>query len=157
MTSAGLLMYRRTGGETEYLLAHPGGPYYVKKDDGCWTIPKGLVEENEDLLLAAYREFTEETGIIVDKNATLTALPQLRYKNGKYLHGWAVETHLTELPEITSNIFTVEWPPRSGKLSEFPEIDKALFFVCSEAVLKIHPVQRPWIDFMEEELNNSSF
>lgn len=148
-------MYRKTDGETEYLLAHPGGPYYVKKDDGCWTIPKGLAEENEDLLLAAYREFTEETGIIVDRYATLTALPQVRYKNGKHLHGWAVETQFTGQPEIISNIFVVEWPPKSGKLSEFPEIDKAIFFPRSEAVLKIHPVQRPWIDFMEKTLNNS--
>src|SRR5262245_40737129 len=118
--SAGLLVYRRPD-RVEVLLAHPGGPFWAKKDDGAWTIPKGLVEPGADLLATAHREFTEETGLTVE--APCVALEPMRQKSGKMVHAFACEADL-DLARFSSNEFEVEWPPRSGRRRRFPEIDR---------------------------------
>ena len=141
--SAGLLMYRKEGQDKEALevfLAHPGGPYYVNRDMGHWTIPKGLIEPEEELLAAAIREFEEETGI--KPQGPYFSLPMVRYSSSrKYLHAWAFAGKWEEDEGIVSNTFEVEWPPRSGTLQVFPEIDRAAWFSIPEALQKVHPVQ----------------
>jgi predicted NUDIX family NTP pyrophosphohydrolase len=150
--SAGVLMYRRTDRGLEVLLAHPGGPFFVKKDAGGWTIPKGEPAPGEALEAAAAREFTEETGLPV--TGPLASLGEVRQKGGKTVHAWAFEGDLPPGYVPASNAFRVEWPPRSGRLQRFPEVDRAEFFQVPEARAKINPAQRPLIDRLCALLGN---
>jgi predicted NUDIX family NTP pyrophosphohydrolase len=136
--SAGLLMYRRRAGELEFLLVHPGGPFWKAKDAGAWTIPKGEIEEGEDALAAAKREFEEELGFKLE--GEFIELMPIKQKSGKRVQAWAFEGDC-DTSQIKSNTFTMEWPPRSGKMSEFPEVDRAAFFDLREAKEKINPAQ----------------
>ena len=148
-TSAGILMYRRRGSELEVLLVHPGGPFWRNKDEGVWSIPKGEAAEGEDLLEAARREFEEETGFTPD--GSFIPLAPVRQKSGKTVHAWAVERDLD--PEtIRSNTFTLEWPPKSGKHVEFPEVDRAAFFDLETAGKKINPAQSALLTELESAL-----
>ena len=150
--SAGLMLYRFRGGEIQVFVAHPGGPFFAGKDDGHWTIPKGEVERGEDLLAAAIRELREETGIVVDPGSKFIALGSIRQKGGKVVHAWAVENDWDDAQPIQSNSLTMEWPPRSGRMLEFPEVDRAQFFPVAEAKRKLKPAQVELVDRMVEEL-----
>jgi predicted NUDIX family NTP pyrophosphohydrolase len=131
--SAGLLMFRRRDG-IEVLLVHPGGPFWRKKDLGAWSIPKGEFEEDEEALAAAKREFEEETGIA--PVGEFVALGEIRQPSGKLVTAWAFEGDCA-LEKIRSNVFEMEWPPKSGKMREFPEVDRAGWFSLDEARKKI--------------------
>ena len=144
--SAGLLMYRLAGGDLQVLLVHPGGPFFRNKDEGAWSIPKGEVEPGEDPLAAAVREFGEEIGAV--PTGPYLALTPVKQKGGKTVHAWAFEGDC-EPGSITSNTFTIEWPPRSGRQVEFPEIDRAGFFGLDEARRKVNAGQVPLIDELE--------
>ena len=150
--SAGLMLYRFRGGEIQVFVAHPGGPFFAGKDDGHWTIPKGEVERGEDLLAAAIREVREETGIVVDPGSKFIALGSIRQKGGKVVHAWAVENDWDDAQPIQSNSLTMEWPPDSGRMLEFPEVDRAQFFPVAEAKRKLKPAQVELVDRMVEEL-----
>ena len=136
--SAGLLMYRIKDGKLQVLLGHPGGPLFKNKDDGVWTIPKGEVESEEDLLETAKREFEEETGF--SATGPFVALAPIVQKGGKIVHAWAFEGDC-DPDEIVSNTFSMEWPPRSGRKMKFPEIDRAGFFDLATAGRKIKAAQ----------------
>lgn len=136
--SAGLLMYRVRDGILEVLLVHLGGPFWAKKDAGAWFVPKGEVEPGEDELGAAKREFREETGF--EPGDELQPLGSLKHKSGKTVTAWAFEGDC-DPAALESNTFTIEWPPRSGKQREFPEIDRAAFFTIEAARAKIHPAE----------------
>jgi predicted NUDIX family NTP pyrophosphohydrolase len=138
--SAGLLMFRRRDGTTEVLLVHMGGPFWAKKDDGAWSIPKGLYEESEDALVAARREFEEETGCRPE--GPFVALGTFKQPSGKLLSIWALEGEF-DLSAFKSNLFTMEWPPKSGRMAEFPEADRAGWFNEQQALAKITKGQRP--------------
>jgi predicted NUDIX family NTP pyrophosphohydrolase len=140
--SAGLLMFRRSGSTVEVLLVHPGGPYWARKDDGAWSIPKGLFEDGEDALAAARREFEEETGHVTE--GPFAELGVFRQPSGKRVHAFAVEGEF-DLESFKSNSFAMEWPPRSGRITKFPEADRAAWFGEAEAVVKITRGQRPII------------
>jgi predicted NUDIX family NTP pyrophosphohydrolase len=140
-TSAGLLLYRGAGTDTEVFLVHPGGPFWAKKDEGAWSIPKGLPDKGEDLLAAARREFAEETGF-ASPEAEYSALGAFKQRGGKTVHAWAVEGDC-DPSKLVSNSFEMEWPPRSGKRARFPEIDRAGWFKPPEALVKMLPGQRP--------------
>jgi predicted NUDIX family NTP pyrophosphohydrolase len=133
-TSAGLLLYRWRDGALEVFLVHPGGPFWARKDDGAWSIPKGEFAPGEDPLAAARREFAEETGLAVD--GEVRALAPIRQAGGKVVHAFALEGEL-DADAIRSNSFTIEWPPRSGRLRAFPEVDRAGWFALAEARRKI--------------------
>lgn len=145
--SAGLIMYRVRAGRVELLLVHPGGPFWTKKDEGAWSIPKGEVSTEEDELAAARREFLEETGIIPEGEFSL--LGKVVQKSGKSVRAWAFEGDC-DPAALKSNTFTMEWPPRSGKQQEFPEIDRAAFFTPDEARKRINPAQAAFIDALEQ-------
>jgi predicted NUDIX family NTP pyrophosphohydrolase len=147
--SAGLLAFRRQPG-LEILLAHPGGPFWAKKDQGAWTIPKGLAESDADPLAAARREFTEETGFVA-AGPTLPLRP-VRQKSGKTVMAWAFEADF-DLNGFTSNHFEMEWPPRSGQMKSFPEIDRLAWFGYEAALEKIIPYQRPFLEELKEKLS----
>jgi predicted NUDIX family NTP pyrophosphohydrolase len=147
--SAGLLLYRRRDGTLEVFLAHPGGPYWARKDDGAWVIPKGEVDEGEDLLAAALREFREETGF--DVAGPFQPLHPVRQRGGKMVHVWTAEADV-DPAAVSSNTFTLEWPPRSGRMRSFPEIDRAEWMVIDVARMKILVSQRPLIDALVELL-----
>jgi predicted NUDIX family NTP pyrophosphohydrolase len=147
--SAGLLMYRIRSGRAQVLLVHPGGPFFRKKDQGAWSIPKGEVEPEEDMLEAARREFEEETGC--RPSGPFAALTSVKQSGGKTVHAWAFEGDC-DLTTIVSNTFTMEWPPRSGRQAEFFEIDRCEFFAIADARLKINPAQVNLIDELEEML-----
>jgi len=138
------LVYRRSAGGIEVLLAHPGGPFWAKKDAGAWTIPKGLVEHAGDdaLLATAQREFTEETGFVAD--GPFVALTPVRQTSGKVVHGFACEGDYNPA-ELASNMFEIEWPPRSGRRQRFPEIDRAAWLGLAQAMDKIIGYQRPFL------------
>ncbi len=138
--SAGLLMYRRRDARLEVLLVHPGGPFWAKKDDGAWSIPKGLFADGEDPRDAALREFAEETGCT--PHGTPVALGVFRQPSGKRIHAFALEGDF-DLASFTSNAFMMEWPPRSGRMREFPEADRAGWFDPATAAVKILRGQRP--------------
>jgi predicted NUDIX family NTP pyrophosphohydrolase len=142
--SAGILLYRIRESGLEVFLVHPGGPYWAKKDEGAWSIPKGEFEEGEDPLSAATREFQEETGSSVDGN--FIALNPLKQPGGKLIYAWGVRGDCAA-ESIKSNLFTMEWPPRSGKREEFPEVDRAGWFTLEAAKKKILPRQ---VGFLEE-------
>jgi predicted NUDIX family NTP pyrophosphohydrolase len=145
--SAGILMYRRREGKLQVFLGHPGGPFWAKKDAGAWSIPKGEIDEGEDPLAAAKREFAEETGLRPD--GELVALAPIRQKGGKVVLAWAIEGDC-DARAIKSNVFSMEWPPKSGKMAEFPEIDRAEWFSLDEARRRINPGQLPLIDELQE-------
>jgi predicted NUDIX family NTP pyrophosphohydrolase len=142
--SAGLLMVRRRENEGEVLLVHPGGPYFRNKDEGAWTVPKGLVDGGEELLDAAKREFVEETSFELEA-ASFVPLGEVRMKSGKRVHAWAFAGDC-DPSALKSNDFEVEWPPRSGKMQAFPEVDRAGFFDRKTALSKIIEAQRPLVD-----------
>lgn len=143
--SCGLLMYYKSGTEIKYFLVHPGGPYFKNRDLGYWSIPKGLVEEeDEDYLETAKREFEEETGI--KPKGEYFPLDTIIQKNGKLVYAWAFQTESCEAIEINCNTFMLEFPPKSGKRIEIPEVDRGEFFDYEEAVTKINPAQ---IDFLD--------
>jgi len=147
--SAGLLMYRIKDGAIQVLLAHPGGPFFVKKDDGAWSIPKGEPDTEEDLLITAQREFEEETGL--KPTGPFVPLQPVKQKGGKIVHAWAFEGDC-DPTAIRSNTFTMEWPPRSGQQKHFPEIDRAEFFDLATARRKIKSGQVGLIDELEAVL-----
>ncbi|HEY6981618.1 NUDIX domain-containing protein [Reyranella sp.] len=141
--SAGLVIYRRAKGAAsrlEFLLVHPGGPYWTRKDDGAWSIPKGEVDVGENLLAAAKRETLEETGFAV--RGRFERLPPVRQPSGKIVHPWAVEADF-DPADLKPGTFEMEWPPRSGRLASFPEVDRAAWFEPREAMVKILVGQRP--------------
>ncbi len=149
--SAGLLLYRVRPGSVEVLLGHPGGPFFRKKDHGAWTIPKGLLEdEHEDELVAARREFQEETGIEAPDGGLLD-LGEVRMKSGKRVRAWAFCGDCGP-DQLESNTFEMEWPPRSGKQTSFPELDRFAFFDVVEAAERIHPAQAPFLVRLMESL-----
>jgi predicted NUDIX family NTP pyrophosphohydrolase len=147
--SAGLLVFRRVTAVIEILLGHPGGPFWAKKDDGSWTIPKGLVDEGDDLLSAARREFNEETSLVV--NNELFALSPVNQKSGKVVHAFACEADL-KLDKFASNTFEIEWPPKSGRRQSFPEIDRIAYFALPIAMKKIIAYQQPFLGELETRL-----
>lgn len=149
--SAGLLMYRHRDGIIEVLLAHPGSPYWRNKDAGAWSIPKGLVEADEDLQGAAIREFTEETGVVPDTRALIPLRP-VKQKAGKMVHAWAFAGDC-DPQAIDSNAFVMEWPPRSGRMQAFPEVDRMQFFPLPEARDRINPAQAAFLDELEQRLS----
>lgn len=149
--SAGLLLYRKRDDSLEVLLVHPGGPFWAKKDLGVWSIPKGEYEENEDPLVAAYREFEEELGLSPTKQNPLE-LGSVKLKSGKIVMAWAEESDL-DVSTVKSNTFEMEWPPRSGKKQLFPEVDQAVWFTLSIASQKILPAQLPFLDRLAEVLD----
>jgi len=140
--SAGLLMYRKPGSILEVFLVHPGGPFWAKKDEGAWSIPKGLIDEGEDRLEAAKREFLEETSIRPAE--PFIYLGEIKQKSGKRVHAWAFAGNC-DLSQMNSNTFTLEWPPKSGQMKEFPEIDKGEFFSVPDARRKITPSQADFL------------
>jgi predicted NUDIX family NTP pyrophosphohydrolase len=142
-TSAGILLYRLPPSGPEVFLVHPGGPFWAKRDLGAWSVPKGEVDTAEDLLEAAKREFLEETGQRVD--GAFIELAPVRQAGGKVVHAWAVEGEI-DAASISSNTFTIEWPPKSGKMREFPEIDRGGWFALAEARAKILAGQQPLLD-----------
>jgi predicted NUDIX family NTP pyrophosphohydrolase len=143
--SAGILLYRRTASGTEVFLAHPGGPYWARKDEGAWSVPKGLVAAGEDELACARREFTEETGFDAPGVGSEHDLGSFRLPSGKRLHVWAVAGDC-DPAALRSNLFEMEWPPRSGRTAQFPEVDRGGWFDRAAALRKIVPGQRPVID-----------
>jgi predicted NUDIX family NTP pyrophosphohydrolase len=141
--SSGILLFRRVT-ELEVLLVHPGGPFWARKDLGAWSIPKGEHDAAEEALDAALREFEEETGSKPEPGA-LEDLGSVRQKSGKVVQAWALEGDL-DADAIRSNTFTMEWPPRSGRQSEFPEVDRAAWFGLEEARERINPAQAAFLD-----------
>jgi predicted NUDIX family NTP pyrophosphohydrolase len=141
--SAGLLLYRREIRELEIFLVHPGGPFWKNKDLGAWSIPKGEFNDDEDGLLAAKREFKEETGI--ESKGEFLALAPIKQKGGKVIYAWALKMDLDE-NKIVSNEFEMEWPPKSGRFKSFPEVDRGAWFSIPEAREKINPSQASLID-----------
>jgi predicted NUDIX family NTP pyrophosphohydrolase len=141
--SAGVLVYRRQGAQTEFLLGHPGGPLWARKDLGAWMVPKGLIEPREEPIAAARREFEEETGL--QPPPFSHALAPLRQAGGKTVLCWAAEGSL-DLDAFSPGAFEMEWPPRSGKRARFPEIDRLAYFDSAEALARILPSQVPLID-----------
>lgn len=144
--SAGILMYRIQSREIEILLAHPGGPFWKKKDLGAWSIPKGEYNEDEEPLAAAIREFKEETGLKLE--GEFIQLEPVKQKSGKIVQAWAIKGD-PDISKFVSNTFSLEWPPKSGKMSEFPEIDQLSWFNIKNAKEKILPAQ---VDFIEDLL-----
>lgn len=141
--SAGILLYRVVKGGPQVMLVHPGGPFWAKKDEASWSIPKGELDEGEDPLDAARREFHEETGVLL--NGDFISLTSVKQKSGKLVLAWAFEGDL-DVSKIRSNVFEMEWPPRSGRKQQFPEIDKGAWLTLDEARKKIIQGQSPILD-----------
>jgi len=148
--SAGLLLFRRPE-QPKVLLAHPGGPFWSKKDAGAWTIPKGAAAPGDDLLATARREFTEETGFVAD--GQFMPLQPVRQKSGKLVHAWALQGNL-DVATFSSNEFEMEWPPRSGQHRSFPEIDRLEWFSFPVAMQKIIAYQQPFLTQLRQMLEN---
>ena len=146
--SAGILLYRHGDDGLEVLLVHPGGPFFARRDAGAWSIPKGLHEDGEEPLAAARREFAEELGSPCPDGPALE-LGEIRQRNGKRVAAWAVEGDL-DAGAITSNSFTIEWPPRSGRHQDFPEVDRAAWFGLDDARAKLLAAQAPLLDRLAE-------
>ncbi len=145
-TSAGILPFRRRDDALELLLVHPGGPLWAKKDEGSWSIPKGEIDEGEEPRACALRELEEELGSSLGLSVErLTEIGSVRQKSGKVVHGWAAEVDF-DPAELRSNTFAMEWPPRSGRQQEFPEVDRAEWFAPEVARDKINPAQAEFID-----------
>ena len=152
-TSAGLLLYRRCNNELQVLLVHPGGPFWAKKDLGAWSIPKGEAEAGEDLLERALQEVREETGF--EPEGPFIVLAPVK-QSGKVVHAWATEFD-GDATSIVSNTFAMEWPPRSGKVQEFPEVDRAEWFDLETAAGKILAAQRAFLQELAPRLRSGSF
>ena len=151
--SAGLLVYRRAERGPEVFLVHPGGPFFARKDDGAWSLPKGLVDPGEDALAAARREFFEETSLAAPEGEPVS-LGETRLASGKRVLAWAIEGEVD--PErVASNTFELEWPPRSGKRRQFPEIDRAAWFDLDAARAKLNPAQGVFVDRLAAHLAGS--
>jgi len=150
--SAGILLYRRTGRSLELFLVHPGGPFWAKKDEGAWSIPKGLHEEAEDPLAAAQREFTEETGMVCA--GPFITLGEFRQPGGKVLRAWAMEGDC-DPAALNSNEFSMEWPPRSGRMQSFPEVDRGAWLAPDEARRKILKGQLPILEALLRHLGEN--
>jgi predicted NUDIX family NTP pyrophosphohydrolase len=148
--SAGILLFRRKGKHIEVLAGHPGGPFWKKKDHGVWTIPKGLVASGEDLLDAARREFEEETGHRPD--GEFIPLGDVKQPGSKRMHVWAAEGNWNP-DKLKSNLFEMEWPPRSGKHQSFPELDRAAWFSIDEAFLRILKGQGVFLDRLKDAVS----
>jgi len=154
--SAGILLYRRRDGVLEMLLAHPGGPYWSRQDQGSWSVPKGIAEPDEAPEAVASREFAEETGfelsaVAADPSRPPVDLGEVTLKSGKVIHTWAVEGDLD--PELAhSNEFEIEWPPRSGRRQMIPEVDRVAWFGPDEARRRAHPAQATFVDRLEAAL-----
>jgi len=146
--SAGILLYRLTGESPEVFLVHPGGPFYVRKDAGAWSIPKGEFDEGTQAA-AALREFYEETGVRLEE--PLHFLAEIKMKSGKVVYCWSKEGDLDET-QLVSNLFEMEWPPRSGKMQSFPEMDRGGWFTLAAAKEKILPAQLPFLTALEQQL-----
>lgn len=151
--SAGLLMFRKHDGRLQVLLVHPGGPFWAKKDYGAWSVPKGEVSAGEDALSTAKREFEEETGIA--PSGEFLPLGAIKQKGGKIVEAWAFEGNC-DPRAIKSNTFVLEWPPRSGKTREFPEIDRAGFFDIEEAERRINAAQAAFLSKLANALADRS-
>jgi predicted NUDIX family NTP pyrophosphohydrolase len=149
--SAGILLHRRNDGEIEVLLVHPGGPFWAKKDLGAWSIPKGEPEPGEDPQACARREFAEELGS-APPEGELTALGEIRQRGGKVVEAWAAEGDL-DPTTIQSGTFSMEWPPRSGSMREFPEVDRAAWFAPEDARRRLIPAQAELVDRLLERLS----
>lgn len=147
--SGGLLLYRRRDGVIEVFLVHPGGPFWAKKDLGAWSIPKGEAAQGEDLLARAKQEFAEETGFRM--SGDFRPLAPIRQAGGKVVHAWALEGDC-DTDAITSDSFILEWPPRSGRMQAFPEVDRAQWFTLPLAREKINQAQRAFLDELERLL-----
>jgi predicted NUDIX family NTP pyrophosphohydrolase len=147
--TAGLLLFRDTSGYLEVLLVHPGGPFWAKQDDGAWSIPKGQFEDDEDALAAARREFEEETGSA--PSGDVLPLEPVRQSGGKVVYAWALRGDF-DPGTLKSNTFTMEWPPKSGRQLEFPEVDRAAWFVIEEAERKILRGQAALLRQLREKL-----
>jgi predicted NUDIX family NTP pyrophosphohydrolase len=150
--SAGLLLYRVRNGTLEFLLVHPGGPFWKNKDDGAWTIPKGEIGDGEEPLAAAIREFEEELGF--KPNEPFIELTPIKQKGGKVVHAWAFEGDCNPT-QIKSNTFSIEWPPKSGNQTEFPEVDHAEFFNLEAAKKKINQAQIPLLEELQRRIGSS--
>jgi predicted NUDIX family NTP pyrophosphohydrolase len=148
--SAGILLYRKVNTELQVFLVHPGGPFFKNKDAGAWSIPKGEFWDDEEPLLAAKREFLEETGQAIE--GEFIKLSPIKLKSGKMVHAWAVEGDIAH-DTIVSNVFEIEWPPRSGKTASFPEVDRAGWFGVAEAMVKINAAQVKLIEELVGILN----
>jgi predicted NUDIX family NTP pyrophosphohydrolase len=146
-------MFRRRGDQLEVLLAHPGGPLYRNKDDGVWTIPKGEIDSGEDLLRRARIEFEEEVGVPA-AGADWIDLGWVKQKGGKTVYAWAFQGDLPDGFQCRSNRFEMEWPPRSGKMQNFPEVDQACFFSLEDARRKLKEAQTPFLDRLQAALAN---
>jgi predicted NUDIX family NTP pyrophosphohydrolase len=149
--SAGILLHRPGAAGPEVLLVHPGGPFWAKRDLGAWSIPKGEYEDGEDPLACARREFAEELGSEPPDGAEPVDLGEVRQKGGKVVTAWAIEGDL-DAGAIRSNTFAIEWPPRSGTMRDFPEVDRAGWFRLDEAREKILPAQAPLLDRLAERV-----
>lgn len=152
MRSAGILLYRRGAHGLEVLLGHPGGPYWTGKDAGAWSIPKGEIGEAEDPLAAAKREFLEETGFAAEGDAI--ELAPLKQPSRKWVHIWAIEGDC-DPAGAHSNLFSMEWPPRSGQTQEFPELDRIAWFGMDEAARKILAGQAPFLAQLARRLDEN--
>jgi predicted NUDIX family NTP pyrophosphohydrolase len=148
--SAGILLYRHGAGGPEVLLVHPGGPFWARKDEGAWSIPKGETADGEDPLECARREFAEETGSTLVPER-LTELGEVRQRSGKRVVAWAAEGDL-DPDAVCSNTFELEWPPRSGRMQTFPEVDRAAWFGLEEAQRRLLPAQAAFVDRLREHL-----
>ena len=148
--SGGILLYRFSQNKLEFFLVHPGGPFWINKDAGAWSIPKGEFDQDENPLDAAKREFKEETGTSLDGN--FIALTPIIQKSGKQVYAWAKEDDI-DAAGIQSNSFTIEWPPKSGNWKSYPEVDKAAWFDSEMAKEKINPAQVAFIDELIDKLN----
>jgi predicted NUDIX family NTP pyrophosphohydrolase len=149
--SAGVLLYRKAAEGTEVLLVHPGGPFWARRDAGAWSIPKGEADDAEDLRACAAREFEEELGVTLPDDRLLD-LGEVKQKGGKVVRAFAIE-HDLDVTAVRSNTFTIEWPPRSGKTREFPEIDRAAWFGAERAREKLVPAQAEFVDRLLERIS----
>jgi predicted NUDIX family NTP pyrophosphohydrolase len=150
--SAGLLLFRRGTGALEVLLVHPGGPFWARKDDGAWSMPKGEIEDGEDVLAAARREVEEETG--ARPSGTFIPLPPVHQTGGKIVHVWAVESDF-DPAALDSNLFEMEWPPKSGTRRSFPEVDRAAWFDLATAERKILASQAVVLRHLQERVTDT--
>ena len=153
--SAALLVYKRAPGGLQVFLVHPGGPFWARKDLGAWSIPKGEIDDGEDGLAAARREFREEVGQEVDgpRSALSIALTPVKQKGGKIVQAWAVEGEV-DAAALKSNAFEMEWPPRSGRTARFPEVDRGAWFDIAEALRRILPAQAPILEELRNKLGD---